>query len=318
MKGIAHFAAGVAAASFFPDAVRAGAEGNPLYFILGGVFGLLPDTIDFRFQRFLCRYDVEIQPDPLHPDPEAIAAAVAQAVHRAYETGRAVTIKLHTVRTAADRWRRYRVTFDVGGRRVTAAYGPEVTTGRQPIAGTAPEEPLEASAPLACGLKVDYEAETTVDIFDGPVFRLTPLADGRVMPAFIPWHREWSHSIPVALVLALLGAAAWGPLAGLVIGAGLGAHIALDQLGHMGSNLFFPFQRRRTPGLRFAHSGDPLPNLTAVWASCLAVIWNLGQAVPAFAHGVNLITYLVYGGVVPLALFRLAFGRNKADVDASH
>ena len=30
-----------AAASCFPGAVRAGAEGNPLYFILGGLFGLL-------------------------------------------------------------------------------------------------------------------------------------------------------------------------------------------------------------------------------------------------------------------------------------
>ena len=63
MKGIAHFSLGIAAASCFPAAVQAGAEGNPLYFILGGIFGLLPDTLDFKFYRFIYSHDVEITPD---------------------------------------------------------------------------------------------------------------------------------------------------------------------------------------------------------------------------------------------------------------
>ena len=48
MKGIAHFISGVAAASFFPWSVQAAVEGNPMYFILGGAFGILPDTLDFK------------------------------------------------------------------------------------------------------------------------------------------------------------------------------------------------------------------------------------------------------------------------------
>ena len=64
MKGIAHFSSGIAAASFFPWSVQAAAEGNPLYFILGGIFGLLPDTADFKFYRFFYRHDVNIELDP--------------------------------------------------------------------------------------------------------------------------------------------------------------------------------------------------------------------------------------------------------------
>ena len=52
MKGITHFTIGVAAASCVPVAVETAASGNPLYFILGGIFGLLPDTIDFKLYRY--------------------------------------------------------------------------------------------------------------------------------------------------------------------------------------------------------------------------------------------------------------------------
>jgi len=64
MKGITHFAVGRCRGFLFPRSRARGAEGNPLYFVLGGVFGLLPDTLDFRFGRFLCRHDVEVAPDP--------------------------------------------------------------------------------------------------------------------------------------------------------------------------------------------------------------------------------------------------------------
>ena len=90
MKGIVHFAVGVTVASCFPEVVRAGANGNPLYFILGGIFGILPDTIDFKFCRFFYRHDIEVTPDPNKPDPQVIADAVALAVNRAYETRKPV------------------------------------------------------------------------------------------------------------------------------------------------------------------------------------------------------------------------------------
>jgi hypothetical protein len=68
MKGIAHFVTGVAAASFLPWSIEAALRGDPLYFILGGAFGLLPDTIDFKFYRFFYRHDVYIEPDPANRD----------------------------------------------------------------------------------------------------------------------------------------------------------------------------------------------------------------------------------------------------------
>lgn len=51
MKGISHFITGVAIATFFPEVVRAGGAGSLLP-MLGGVGGILPDTIDFKFARY--------------------------------------------------------------------------------------------------------------------------------------------------------------------------------------------------------------------------------------------------------------------------
>ncbi len=82
MKGIVHFVAGVAVASCFPFAVEAGANGNPLYFVLGGCFGLLPDTIDFKFSKFFYKHNIEIAPDPNNLDAEIIADAIATAVNQ--------------------------------------------------------------------------------------------------------------------------------------------------------------------------------------------------------------------------------------------
>ena len=54
MKGISHFITGVALATFFPEVVQAGAQGSLLP-MLGGIGGILPDTLDFKFARYLKR-----------------------------------------------------------------------------------------------------------------------------------------------------------------------------------------------------------------------------------------------------------------------
>jgi hypothetical protein len=305
MKGIAHFAAGVAAASCFPGAVAAGARGNPLYFVLGGVFGLLPDTLDFKFYRFFYRHDVEVTPDPNRPDPTLIAEAVAGAVRRTHETGRPLRVKLNTVRLGPDLWQRYTVAFDVAARRVCVRYGPAVDTGRQPVRDRSCTV-REACAPLPCAIALDYEAVTEVDIFDGPLFQMEKAADGRVRPRFIPWHREWSHSFPVGLLLALLGGVLFGPLAGAVILGAVAAHILADQMGFMGSNLFFPFTRHRCRGLAWMHSGQGMPNFVAVWLACVVVFWNLCQFTPDRACSLNPLQYVFFAAVVPVLGLRLA------------
>jgi hypothetical protein len=280
MKGIAHFCAGVAATSCFPDAVAAGAAGNPLYFILGGAFGLLPDTLDFKFARFLHRHDVEVIPDPLRPDARMIAQALADAADHAAESGEPVTIKLSTIRLGADRWQQYEVRFDVPDQKVHVAYGPEVNTSGEPLssAGRAAVK-SEAVVPVLCRLRLEYLATTKVDAFDGPEFRFEPSSDGHVTPVFIPWHRRWSHSLVTGLAAGAL-VALWRPLAGAVIAAAAAAHCLLDQTGFLGSSLLYPLRRGRTPGWRAVHSGDAIPNLAAVWLSGCLVFWNLYCGLP--------------------------------------
>ena len=65
MKGIAHFVGGIAVASAFPSAVKAAEMGSGIYLLAGGVFGLLPDTLDFKIGRYFCGFDIEVAPDSI-------------------------------------------------------------------------------------------------------------------------------------------------------------------------------------------------------------------------------------------------------------
>ncbi len=307
MKGISHFVVGVAAASCFSEAVEAGAAGNPLYFILGGLFGLLPDTLDFKLYRFLHRHDIEVTPDPLRPDAKQIAQAVALAVQRTRDTGRATRIKLNTIRVGADAWQTYSVRFDPERRKVAVRFGPVVDTGGEPAPdrlGPLPR-PTRASAPLPAGVSFDYQARATVDIFDGPTFRMSPGEGDCVRADFIPWHRQWSHSLVLALLFGLMGGLVWGVTAGCVIAAAFAAHIALDQLGFMGSNLWFPFTSRRSRGLMLGHAGDALPNAAAVWLSCLVIFWNLSRGAGPGVARPGIVPLFLYAGAVPFLCARL-------------
>ena len=316
VKGITHFAIGVATASCFPRAVEAGAEGNPLYFVLGGMFGLLPDTLDFKFTRFFYRSDITITPDPNAPDAEMIAQGVALAIDRAAMTGKAVNIKLNTIQLGADRWQQYRVTLDVPGRQVRVAYGPVVDTGARPLPGNDEASGPEASVPLSCDVQLDYMAGTDVDIFDGPVYRMDPTEDGRVRPVFIPWHRSWTHSFVIALLLALAATAAWDAVAGMIVFAAYGAHILADQLGHLGSNLFAPFTKRRTGGLRLTHAMWPFPNFISVWLSCVVIFWNLYRQSPAATEILNPIHVVMTWLMIPTLVFTYLQHKAKAAYSA--
>ncbi len=307
MKGIAHFAVGVAAASCFPGAVTAAEGSNPLYFILGGVFGLLPDTIDFKFYRFFYRHDVEVTPDPLDPSPQLIADAIAEAVESASKTGKRFRIKLNTVRQGADLWQRYTVRFDLQAKRVEVEIGPKVDTGGTPVEA-APAKPRLGSTPLSATVDLDYLAATDIDIFEGPIFQMAPAKDGTVVPQFIPWHRQWSHSILVGLMLAVPVWLLWDRLAAFVVIAAYTAHVALDQLGHMGSSLFWPLTLRRTPGLKLQHSGEAFPNLAAVWLSCLLIFWNLAHHAAITYVDISTNALILWGAIVPFAAMH--FGRK--------
>ena len=316
MKGIAHFITGVAVATFFPEVVAQAAQGSLLP-MLGGVAGILPDTIDFKFVRYLERYHEEIDPGP-EPDAREIAERIAAAMRQAYETEEPQRVMLHTIRVGADLWRQYAVRFDPGHQggetpplqqrgAVEVRIGPLVDTGQVPLPGSEPSRQnmgttangrrLPAVAPSSAArveigvpLVHTYDEEIEIDIFSGPSFTFERQGD-RLRVHFLDWHRRWSHSLTLATLLGLgtagvaasiefltRGALTRTPLwAGLIAGLGLASHVLEDQLGFMGSNLLYPFTGARTEGLRLLRSGDAAPNFLTVWTAAALIVFNLDR-----------------------------------------
>ncbi|MGD8623979.1 MAG: metal-dependent hydrolase [Anaerolineae bacterium] len=312
MKGIAHFAMGVAVATFFPEIVQAAAQGLAFGPLLGGLAGLLPDTLDFKLLRYLDQPDVEIDPARLvtaggDPDPQAMAEALAAAVDRAYEGGRRVIVQLHTQRLAGDLWRRWRLAIDPERGGLSVHLGPAVTTAQAVVPGRECPGPAGGTARTCCPLRYGYDAEIEIDIFQGPSLALVRAGEG-VAVTFLPWHRAWSHSLLAAALVGAAGALI-APAYGLAMAAALLAHVAMDQLGHLGSNLFFPLGRQRTPGLGLIRSGDGLPNLAAVWLSGALILFNLDRF--STAAVLPPVPYLVWAVAVP-GLLLLAAGLWRA------
>lgn len=311
MKGIAHFITGIAVATFFPEVVQSAAEGSLLP-VLGGIAGILPDTLDFKFARYFERYDLEIDPGP-EPNAQAIAEQIVGAMRRAYETGRPQNVMLHTIRLGADLWRQYVVRFDPANNEVAVRIGPVVNTGQVPFPGSQPEGAQEVRVKVGVPMVHTYDAENRIDIFSGPSFKFVRKGD-RLHVHFLDWHRRWSHSLTLATVLALGVAGALAliewltqgvisrtPLwAGLVTGLGFAGHILEDQLGFMGNNLLYPFTRERVVGLRLLRSGDAIPNFLTVWLSVALILFNLDRfsAAPRLDPEV----YLLLAVALPLLL----------------
>jgi len=297
MKGIAHFFSGVAAATFLPPVVQMSAQGS-MILLLAGIGGLMPDTLDFKLARYLEENQVEIDPDPLAPDPQGMAEQVAAAINRAWETGKPVRVQFHTMKLGADLWRQYAVDFGGERREVRVRIGPVVTTSQVPFVGSELGLP-PGCAPIQAPTRYTYGAETKVDIFSGPTFEFERRGDV-VDISFLPWHRRWSHALTVAVLIGGLIALLFGLWYGLAYTLGSAAHILEDQLGHMGSNLFYPFTKRRAEGLKLFHSGDALPNLLAVWLSGWLILFNLDRFsdTPVF----NLFSFFLFGLALPWAL----------------
>ncbi len=313
VKGIAHFAVGVAFAASFPWAVREGASGNPLYFLLGGFAGLIPDTLDFKFWRFLYRQDILVVPDQHDPDPGPIARALAQAVTMA-SNGRPIRIKLESMRLGTDRWRRYTVRFDPDARTVTVLIGPVVDTGRCLIE-RGKDMGRAATAPIPVPLRLDYFATFDVDAFEGPHVRMVPDLGGSVMVEFIPWHRSWSHGLAVAGVLGVLGTLVWDWRAGLVMAGAQMLHAILDQAGYLGNNAWFPLTRHRKPGGKYLHSGDSVANATVVWYAGLWIWYNLWLGSDVGGEPLRVIQTLLLAALLPLLAIAWRGWRNRGPVN---
>jgi hypothetical protein len=304
VKGISHFISGVAAASCFPWTVAAALEKNPSYFILGAVFGILPDTIDFKFYRFFYRYHQTVSPDPRHVDPQAMADQIAEAVAASLGQAGMFRLKVNTLRISADRWQQFRIRFDPQRQGVEVGLGPVVTTGQLPVPGTFPApDAANGWAALPAPIEETYEAVTTVDIFDGPAFGFEQALDGRVVIHFLPWHRSWTHSLVLGAALSIPVSLWLGWRAGLVSFSAYSIHVLEDQLGFMGSNLFAPFSKRRLKGLHWMRSGDALPNFSTVWFCCLLIFWNCYHAMAEPVYRFGLVRLMIYGFFIPLGVY---------------
>jgi membrane-bound metal-dependent hydrolase YbcI (DUF457 family) len=272
MKGISHFLAGVAAATFVPGVVESAAQGSYLI-VLGGFCGLLPDTLDFKFARYFEQH-IDIDPDPANLDPQIIANAVAAEIDRAAQTNRSIRVQLHNIPLGSNRWRQYRIRFDPEHSEIVVGIGPIVNSALAPL-----DEAGQRVARVKTTARLDYtyEGELTTDIWNGPSFAFVPRARA-VEVQFLPWHRAWSHSFTLAALLGVIAAVLFGSIqAGLVAFLGLSAHVVEDQLGYLGSNLFWPITKERSAGARLLHSGDAIPNFLAVWTALVLVLFNLDR-----------------------------------------
>jgi membrane-bound metal-dependent hydrolase YbcI (DUF457 family) len=305
MKGISHFISGVALASCFPWSLEAALNGNPAYLVLGGVFGILPDTLDFKFYRFFYRHDRTIFPDPRNPDPQLIADQIAEAVAAALEAPGMFRLKINSLQLSADRWRQFTIRFDVQRQGVCVEMGPEVTTGQVPISGTFPVEASRGWKVLAAPIVETYESVVLVDIFDGPSLGFEVDSEGRVVIHFLPWHRGWTHSLVLAVAFGTMVAVLAGWRVAVVVAGAYVVHILEDQLGLMGSNLFAPFTKRRTKGLRWMRSGDAFANFGTVWVCCLLIFWNAYRSLPDPAFQFGFFRLMLYGGIFPFGIFGL-------------
>jgi membrane-bound metal-dependent hydrolase YbcI (DUF457 family) len=271
--------------------VQQAADGSLLP-MLGGVAGILPDTLDFKFVRYWERYDLEIDPGP-EPDPLQIAEQLADAMQRAFTSGESQNVMLHTIRLGADLWRQYAIRFDSQENEVAVRVGPIVDTGQVPFPDSAGAESEEVQIQLGVPLVHTHDEEIKVDIFSGPSFKFERRG-GQLTVHFLDWHRRWSHSLTLAAALGL-GAASAAALVtfstqgdisrtplwvGLVTGLGFMGHVLEDQLGFMGSNLWYPFTRARSRGLRLLRSGDAIPNFLTVWTAVMLILFNLDRFSP--------------------------------------
>ncbi len=278
MKGIAHFASGLAVASFVHGVV-ADAERGGLLIALGGAAAMLPDFLDFRFARFLERRDADIAPDAQAPDPQALADALAREIALARQ-GAPRTVQLHPTRVSTVEWVLYQVRFDVPRGEVVVTLN-----GR------------EARAAVGA-LEYGYDGALEIIELGGPSLKFIALPNGTVRIEFLPWHRVWSHSLVLAVVLGLVLGALLNPTAGVVAALGMAIHILEDQLGFMGSNLFWPLTRARTEGLRLWHAGDPAPNMATVWLSLTLLLFNLDRA--RFVPLLDPLPYLAFVVALPV------------------
>lgn len=328
MKGFTHFISGMAVASFFPQAVHMAAQEQSFILCLGGIFGILPDTLDFKFGKYFYTADYEVRPVPDKLDAREIAEGVAQAIRKAIKDGRG-SVQLHTMQISSNRWRSYTLGFDAKTSEVCVDIGPEVDTGQNPFLDTELKDESKRSARVKvdCEFFQQFDKKSNISIMTGPAFEFVKRDNGKIEIVFLPWHRTWSHSFTLGMLIALIvGTISYfvvpeGPhpdlytiprwlLYPLIILFGSMVHIIEDSTGFMGNNLFYPFTKDRTNGLGLMSAAEAIPNFLFVWTSVICILFNLDR----YSEAPVISSYLNFWGwfyILPILVMLILFMKGK-------
>ena len=291
MKNIAHFMSGLALASFVPGVMEDAARGS-LLIALGGLCAMLPDTFDFKFVRYLERADAAIVPDVASPDAQTMADQIAEQMWLAVNRNRARVVHLHPARRSVSEWVLYSVRFD-------AQYGDVIVTLDQDgSTGQAHVGPIDYT----------YDGALHIEELGSTSLRFSPNG-AMVRVEFLPWHRVWTHSLLIAILLGLLLGMVLEPRAGIVAFLGYAVHVMEDQLGYMGSALLAPLSFKRTNGAGWLHSGDAIPNIVTVWLSLSLLLLNMDRVrqTPAISVG----PYLGFAVILPCVILITVYARRR-------
>jgi membrane-bound metal-dependent hydrolase YbcI (DUF457 family) len=325
MKGLTHFISGVAMGSFIPAAVRMANNkiDNSLILALGGLFGIMPDTLDFKVGQFFSQADYDVDVDPNNLNPQDMAEQIAKGINDAWETGRYVKVQLYPIRLGVDLWRQYVVKFDGQKNQVVVVINEIVNTSQTPYIGTAPKTNRVGRCRVKGKMLETHGKPSVVDIMSGPQFGFIKRA-GQVEVEFLPWHRTWSHSYVLGFILSAVVwilaslVAGWdkGWLYGLVSFLGYAIHITEDLTGHMGGSLLWPFQKDRTNGLCLFKASNPHANFTVDYIAVTLLLFNLSRFAPRPYFAMGAWQYLLYVIAIPLVIYGLItrlFGERKGE-----
>ena len=292
MKGLTHFMSGVALASFFTPAVlMAGKSGSSataaasFILTLGGLYGIMPDTLDFKFGQFFSEPDVEVDCDPSNPDPQKMADQLGKAIDECWETGKDMKVQFYPMRLASNVWRQYVIKFDGNTDEVFIVLNEAVSTSQIPFMGTEPEKRV-GSCKVKANLLETHGRPSVVDILSGPQFGFKK--DGEhLLIEFLPWHRTWSHSYVLGAILALptlfLALLMGFPnpwLYPVIAFLGFAIHLTEDLTGHMGGSLLWPIKKERCNGAGWFRASNPHMNFLIDYTCVSVIIYNLWRIMP--------------------------------------